>query len=99
MNYNTFIKKMAEECNDNGVRITQPKLKKLFEVMADVIAESFEDEEEERIKIRGFLTFYVDYIPPKKLPNGEFSEPQYTVKIKLSEGYKKKLKEKVNKKD
>ena len=99
MNYNTFIKKLAEECNDNGIGITQPKLKKLFEIMADVIAESLEDEEEEKINLRGFLTFYVDFIPPKTLPNGEMSEPQYTVKIKLSDGYKKRLKEKVNKKD
>ena len=97
MNYNSFIKKLAEECNDNGVHITQPKLKKIFEIMSDIIVDSLDANEEDRIKLRSFLIFEVIEIPPKRMPNGTESERQYSVRVRLSNEYKKRLKDELNK--
>lgn len=96
MKYNDFIASFQKELNENGVRITQEKMKKMFEVLADYIIENIGYEE--NINIREFIVFRLITIPPKKLPNGEWSEQQYSIKIEMTDKYKKELKNRLNNK-
>ena len=55
-------------------------------------------EEEERIPLKEFVMFRLVVIPKKKLPNGEWTEEQLSLKIEMSNKYKERLKEKLNNK-
>ena len=43
MNHSKFIKALQKALIEEGIRISQDKLKKIFEVMADVILETIEE--------------------------------------------------------
>lgn len=95
MNYNTFIKTLQDTLNENGLRISQDNLKKIFDTMAEVILDNIG--EEENIKIREFIMFRLITVKERKLPNGTTSKEQLGVKVELSNTYKNKLKERLNK--
>ena len=96
MKYNDFIKLLQQELNEEGIRITQSNLKKIFETVGDIVIENIE--EEERIPLKEFVMFRLVVIPKKKLPNGEWTEEQLSLKIEMSNKYKERLKEKFNNK-
>ena len=96
MKYIDFIKEFSYILNQNGIRITQAKLKELFELLSEYVAENIKAEE--KIPIKEFVIFDLVEIPPKKLPNGEWSKKQLSVRIRMTDGYKKELKEKLNNK-
>lgn len=95
MKYTSFIKALQDALIEEGIRISQDKLKTIFETMANVILDNIK--EEEKILLHQFICFKLIDISPRKLPNGNFSPQQYGVKIELSDVYKKKLKERLNK--
>ena len=94
MKYTEFIKALQYALIEEGIRIPQDKLKKIFEVTANVIMDNIK--EEEKILLKEFIVFKLVDIQPRLMPNGSFSPQQYGVKIELSEVYKKRLKEKIN---
>ena len=96
MKYNDFIKLLQNELKEEGVRVTQDNLKKIFEVTSDIIMDNIK--EEERIPLKEFVMFRLVVIPKKKLPNGEWTEEQLSVKIEMSEVYKKRIKDRLNNK-
>lgn len=95
MKYNDFIKTLQEELNENGLRIKQSDLKKIFECMSNVILDNID--EEEIIKIREFIVFKLIEVPSKVLPNGTHTDKQLSMKIEMTDFYKKKIKERLNK--
>ena len=95
MKYTDFIRDFSLMLNENGIRITQPKLKELFELLGDYVLDNIK--EEEKIPIKEFLSFELIVISPKKLPNGSLSDEQLSVKIKMSDKYKTELKNRLNK--
>ena len=96
MKYTDFIRDFSVMLNENGIRITQPKLKELFNLLGDYVADNIK--EEGQIPLKEFLSFELVVISPKKLPNGSLSDEQLSVKIKMSDKYKKQLKDKLNNK-
>ena len=96
MKYTDFIREFSVMLNENGIRITQPKLKELFSLLGDYVADNIK--EEGQIPLKEFLSFELVVISPKKLPNGSLSDEQLSVKIKMSDKYKKQLKDKLNNK-
>ena len=94
LNHNQFIKALQDALVDEGIRISQDKLKTIFEVMADVILDNIE--EEEKILIHQFLCFKLVDVKPRLLPDKTFSEPSLSMKVSLSEKYKKTVKDKLN---
>ena len=96
MKYTDFIRDFSVMLNENGIRITQPKLKELFSLLGDYVADNIK--EEGQIPLKEFLSFELVVISPKKLPNGSLSDEQLSVKIKMSDKYKKQLKDKLNNK-
>jgi nucleoid DNA-binding protein len=96
MKYTDFIREFSVMLNENGIRITQPKLKELFNLLGDYVADNIK--EEGQIPLKEFLSFELVVISPKKLPNGSLSDEQLSVKIKMSDKYKKQLKDKLNNK-
>ncbi len=96
MKYNELIKLLQKELNEEGIRITQDKLKKIFEVTGDIIIENIK--EEERMPLKEFIIFKLITIPKKKMPNGEWTDEQLSVKIEMSEVYKKRIKDRLNNK-
>ena len=96
MKYIDFIREFSVMLNENGIRITQPKLKELFNLLGDYVADNIK--EEGQIPLKEFLSFELVVISPKKLPNGSLSDEQLSVKIKMSDKYKKQLKDKLNNK-
>lgn len=96
MTFNSFIKTLQDALNEEGIRLSQDKLKKIFETMSNVIIDNIG--EEETIKIKEFLIFNLIEIKPRKLPNGSFSPQQYSMQIQMTDFYKKKIKNKLNNK-
>jgi nucleoid DNA-binding protein len=96
MKYTDFIREFSVMLNENGIRITQPKLKELFSLLGDYVADNIK--EEQQIPLKEFLSFELVVVSPKKLPNGSLSDEQLSVKIKMSDKYKKELKNKLNNK-
>jgi nucleoid DNA-binding protein len=96
MKYTDFIREFSVMLNENGIRITQPKLKELFNLLGDYVADNIK--EEGQIPLKEFLSFELVVVSPKKLPNGSLSDEQLSVKIKMSDKYKKELKNKLNNK-
>ena len=94
MSYNEFIKKLAENCRENGIGMNQERLKQIIDLMAELIAD--EIEEKEVVKLRNFLLFDIVTVPPKHLPNGTVSEEQLSIRVRLSNNYKRKIKDKLN---
>ena len=94
MNHTQFIKALQDALVDEGIRISQDKLKTIFEVMADVILDNIE--EEEKILIHQFLCFKLVDVKPRLLPDKTFSQPSLSMKVSLSEKYKKAVKDKLN---
>lgn len=95
MKFTEFIKDFQKELNENGIRISQDKLKTIFNVLGDYIIENIGYVE--RIPLKEFLVFELVKLVPKKLPNGNMSDEQYSIKIRMTEGYKKRLKDELNK--
>ena len=95
MTYSEFIKRLQDALSEEGVRISQDKLKKIFETMSDVVIDNIG--ETDKIPLKEFIIFRLTEIPPKKLPNGEWTEKQLSLKIEMTEKYKKKIKDKLNK--
>ena len=95
LNFTDFIKDFQKELNENGVRISQDKLKTIFEVMSDYIVNNIGYVE--RIPLKEFLIFELVKVVPKKLPDGNMSKEQYSMKIRMTNGYKKRLKDELNK--
>ena len=94
LNHTQFIKALQDALVDEGIRISQDKLKTIFEVMADVILDNIE--EEEKILIHQFLCFKLVDVKPRLLPDKTFSQPSLSMKVSLSEKYKKTVKDKLN---
>ena len=95
MKYVDFIKILQNALVEEGLRISQDKLKKIFEVTADVIVDNIE--EDGKIPLKEFIAFKMVDVHPRLMPNGEYSPKQYGVKVELSDVYKKRLKEQLNK--
>lgn len=95
MTYNEFIKKLQDILNEEGIRISQDKLKKIFDAMGNLIVENIGDAE--NIKIKEFIIFRLVSIPPKRLPTGEWTDEQLSLKIELTNKYKKRIKDYLNK--
>ena len=90
-----FIRDFSLVLNENGIRITQPKLKELFDLLGEYVSDNIKDEG--KIPIKEFMSFELVVISPKKLPDGSWSDEQLSVKIKMSDKYKAELKNKLNK--
>ena len=95
MTFSDFIRDFQKELNENGIRISQDKLKTIFDVLGDYLIDNIGYVE--RIPLKEFLVFELVKVTPKKLPDGSMSDEQYSMKIRMMEGYKKKLKDKLNK--
>jgi nucleoid DNA-binding protein len=95
MKFTEFIKDFQKELNENGIRISQDKLKTIFDVLGDYVIKNIGYVE--RIPLKEFLVFELVKVVPKKLPNGNMSDEQYSIKIRMTEGYKKRLKDELNK--
>lgn len=95
MTYSEFIKRLQDALNEEGVRISQDKLKKIFETMSDVVLDNIG--EYDKIPLKEFIIFRLVSIPKKKLPNGEWTDEQLSVKIEMTDKYKKKIKDRLNK--
>ena len=96
MKYTDFIRELAVRCNEQGVRISAQKLKIIISCISDLIVEKIE--EEESIKLKEFLIFDFIEIPPRIMPNGTEVEKQYSLKVRMSDSYKKRIKEYLNEK-
>lgn len=96
MNYSNFISDFQKELSENGVRLSQDKIKRIFETLGDFVVNNIEYEED--IPLREFIVFRLVTIPPKRLPNGNMTEQQYSIKIEMTDKYKKRLKEQLNNK-
>ena len=94
MKYTDFIRELAVRCNEQGVRISAQKLKIIISCISDLIVEKIE--EEESIKLKEFLIFDFIEIPPRIMPNGTEVEKQYSLKVRMSDSYKKRIKEYLN---
>ena len=95
MKYTDFIRDFSLVLNENGIRITQPKLKELFDLLGEYVSDNIKDEG--KIPIKEFMSLELVVISPKKLPDGSWSDEQLSVKIKLSDKYKAELKNKLSK--
>lgn len=95
MTYNQLIKALQNALNEEGIRLSQDKLKKIFEIMSNVIVDNIG--EEDSIKIKEFLIFNLIEIKPRRLPDGKYSPHQYSMQIQMSDKYKKRIKDKLNK--
>ena len=95
MLYQEFLSGLQKELNKNGVRISQDKLKILFETTGNFIMENIEFAD--KIGIKEFIVFELVKISPKKLPDGTMSKEQFGMKIRLSGKYKQRVKEHLNK--
>lgn len=95
LTYNEFIKELQDALNEEGVRISQDKLKKIFDTMGNLIVENIG--EVEKIPLKEFIIFRLVSIPPKKLPTGEWTDEQLSLKIEMTEKYKKRIKDRLNK--
>ena len=95
MKYTDFIRDFSLVLNENGIRITQPKLKELFDLLGEYVSDNIKDEG--KIPIKEFMSFELVVVSPKKLPDGSWSDEQLSVKIKMSDKYKAELKNKLNK--
>ena len=93
--YTEFIRDFQKELNENGIRISQDKLKTIFDILSDYIIDNIKYVE--KIPLKEFLIFELIKIHPKKLPDGNMSKEQYSMKIKMTDNYKKRLKDEVNK--
>ena len=94
MKYTDFIKELAVRCNEQGVRISAQKLKVIISCVSDLIVEKIE--EEESIKLKEFLIFDFIEIPPRTMPDGRKIEKQYSLRVRMSDSYKKRIKEYLN---
>ena len=94
MNHTQFIKALQNALIEEGIRISQDKLKKIFETTADVLLENIEYEE--KILIHQFLCFKLVDVKPRMLPDKTFSQPSLSMKVTLSDKYKKDVKDKLN---
>lgn len=94
MNHSEFIKALQDALIEEGIRISQDKLKKVFEATALVIMENIK--EEENILIHQFLRFRLVEERSRQLPDKTFSQPSLSMKVTLSEKYKKNIKDKLN---
>lgn len=95
MTYSEFIKRLQDALNEEGVRISQDKLKKIFETMSDVVLDNIG--EYDKIPLKEFIIFRLVSIPKKKLPNGEWTDEQLSIKIEMTDKYKKRIKDRLNK--
>lgn len=95
MTYSEFIKRLQDALSEEGVRISQDKLKKIFETMSNVVIDNIG--EYDKIPLKEFIIFRLVSIPKKKLPNGEWTDEQLSVKIEMTDKYKKKIKDRLNK--
>ena len=96
MKYVDFIKILQNALAEEGLRISQDKLKKIFEVTANVIVDNIE--EDGKIPLKEFIAFKMVDVHPRLMPNGEYSPKQKNVKVKISEINKKRMREGLNKK-
>lgn len=96
MTYNQLVKALQDALNEEGIRLSQDKLKKIFETMSNVIIDNIG--EEETIKIKEFLIFNLIEIKPRKLPDGKYSSQQYSMQIQMTDKYKRRIKNKLNNK-
>jgi nucleoid DNA-binding protein len=94
MKYTDFIKELAVRCNEQGVRISAQKLKIIISCISDLVVEKIE--EEESIKLKEFLIFDFIEIPPRTMPDGREIEKQYSLRVRMSDSYKKRIKEYLN---
>ena len=44
MKYTDFIRDFSLVLNENGIRITQPKLKELFDLLGEYVSDNIKDE-------------------------------------------------------
>lgn len=95
MTNNEFIKTLQDALNEEGIRLSQDKLKKIFEKVADVIVDNIGEEED--IKIKEFIIFRLIEVLPRKLPDKSYSPQQLSMKIEMTEKFKKRLKDRLNK--
>lgn len=95
MTYNQLVKTLQDALNEEGIRLSQDKLKKIFETMSNVIVDYIG--EEDTIKIKEFLIFNLVEIKPRRLPDGSYSPQQYSMQIQMSDKYKRRIKNKLNK--
>lgn len=95
MTYNQLVKTLQDALNEEGIRLSQDKLKKIFETMSNVIVDNIG--EEDTIKIKEFLIFNLVEIKPRRLPDGSYSPQQYSMQIQMSDKYKRRIKNKLNK--
>ena len=95
MTNNEFIKTLQDALNEEGIRLSQDKLKKIFEKVADVIVDNIGEEED--IKIKEFIIFRLIEVLPRKLPDKSYSTQQISMKIEMTEKFKKRLKDRLNK--
>lgn len=95
MTYNQLVKALQDALNEEGIRLSQDKLKKIFETMSNVIVDNIG--EEDTIKIKEFLIFNLVEIKPRRLPDGSCSPLQYSMQIQMSDKYKRRIKNKLNK--
>lgn len=96
MTHNEFIKTLQKALNEEGIRLSQDKLKKIFEVLADVVVDNIKEEED--IKIKEFIIFRLIEIMPKKMPDQSFSPQQLSMKIEMTDKFKSRLKKRLNNK-
>ena len=95
MTNNEFIKTLQDALNEEGIRLSQDKLKKIFEKVADVIVNNIGEEED--IKIKEFIIFRLIEVLPRKLPDKSYSPQQLSMKIEMTDKFKKRLKDRLNK--
>lgn len=95
MTNNEFIKTLQDALNEEGIRLSQDKLKKIFEKVADVIVDNIGEEED--IKIKEFIIFRLIEVLPRKLPDKSYSPQQLSMKIEMTDKFKKRLKDRLNK--
>ena len=93
MTYTNFIKALQDALIDEGIRLSQDKLKKIFEVFADVLVENIKEEED--IKIKEFIIFRLIEIKPILLPDKSFSPQQLSMRIEMTDTFKKRLKKRI----
>lgn len=85
-----FIRALCAECKRNGIRISQPNMKKIIKSLRNVVFKSCLEEKE--VRLRGFCTFTPEMTRKVILPNGENNKQRLTIRVKLTEVFRRRFK-------
>lgn len=91
MTQKELMRAICNECRKNGVRISQPKMKKVIRSIRNVVFKACLEEKE--VRLLGFVTFTPQTTRKVLMPSGNYNKQRLKIKVKLTEVFSRRVKQ------